>query len=111
MEEFVKGDVIVIAYPFSDFSTSKKRPALVIANPDGNDLIICQITSRAHFDKYSIPIVNNDFTTGFLDLESYIRPNKIISIDKSIISYKIGKINKRKIQEVINSVVKILNNQ
>ena len=54
MERFVKGDVVVIPFPFSDLSASKKRPALVLASLEGDDLILCQITSEARFDKYSI---------------------------------------------------------
>lgn len=45
MAGFVKGDVVVVPFPFSDLSQSKRRPALVIANLQGNDLILCQITS------------------------------------------------------------------
>ena len=32
MEGFVKGDVVVIPFPFSDLTGAKRRPALVIAN-------------------------------------------------------------------------------
>ncbi|MDL5503395.1 MAG: hypothetical protein QSU88_09280 [Candidatus Methanoperedens sp.] len=31
MARFVKGDVVVVPFPFSDLSQSKRRPALVIA--------------------------------------------------------------------------------
>jgi mRNA interferase MazF len=46
MEKFVKGDIVVIPFPFSDLSGSKKRPALVLANLQGDDIILCQITSQ-----------------------------------------------------------------
>ena len=45
MAEFVKGDVIVVPFPFSDLTQAKRRPALVIATLAGDDLILCQITS------------------------------------------------------------------
>ncbi|MBM2817111.1 MAG: transcriptional modulator of MazE/toxin, MazF [Ignavibacteria bacterium] len=108
MEEFVKGDVIVFSYPFSDFSSQKRRPALVIASPTGNDLIVCQITSQNHFDNYSIRLENNDFLNGSLQLTSFIRPNKIISVDKSIITYKAGNISSEKLKDVIDSVIEII---
>jgi mRNA interferase MazF len=44
MEKFVKGDVVVIPFPFSDLSASKKRPALVVSNITGDDIILCQIS-------------------------------------------------------------------
>jgi len=35
MEKFVKGDIVVIPFPFSDLSGAKKRPSLVLANLKG----------------------------------------------------------------------------
>jgi mRNA interferase MazF len=46
MAKFIKGDVVVIPFPFSDLSQAKRRPALVIAAFEGNDAILCQITSK-----------------------------------------------------------------
>jgi len=45
MERFVKGDIVVIPFPFSNLAQTKRRPALVIAELDGDDRILCQITS------------------------------------------------------------------
>ena len=51
MGAFVKGDVVVTPFPFSDLRAAKKRPALVVATLAGNDVIIlCQITSQAVAD-------------------------------------------------------------
>ena len=51
MARFVKGDVVVVPFPFSDLSQSKRRPALVITELTGDDLILCQITSQSISDK------------------------------------------------------------
>ena len=72
MEKFVKGDVVVLPFPFSDLSASKKRPALVIAALEGDDIILCQITSKARTDNYSIILNNSDFKQGNLNLTSII---------------------------------------
>lgn len=62
MEKFVKGEVVVLPFPFSDLSSSKKRPALVLASLDGDDVILCQITSeQTRKDKYSIDLNDSDF--------------------------------------------------
>jgi mRNA interferase MazF len=45
MARFVKGDIVVVPFPFSDLTQAKRRPALVIAELKGNDVILCQITS------------------------------------------------------------------
>ncbi|WP_217177987.1 hypothetical protein [Methanoplanus limicola] len=44
MEKFVKGEVLAVPFPFSDLSDFKRRPVLVIATPEGEDIIVCQIT-------------------------------------------------------------------
>ena len=41
MEKFVKGDIVIVPFPFSDLSESKKRPAMVIAELKGDDVILC----------------------------------------------------------------------
>ncbi|MCK5477206.1 MAG: type II toxin-antitoxin system PemK/MazF family toxin [Candidatus Aenigmarchaeota archaeon] len=108
MERFVKGDVVVLPFPFSDLSNYKKRPALVIAQLEGDDIILCQITSKFRKDKYSVILENSNLKEGNLNLTSRIRPNKIFTADKSMILYKIGSLTDEKINEVINSVVCIL---
>ncbi len=67
MERFVKGDVVVVPFPFSDLTQSKRRPALVIAELEGDDLILCQITSQSIKDKYAVSIYETDFETALLD--------------------------------------------
>jgi mRNA interferase MazF len=39
MARFIKGDVVVVPFPFSDLSSSKRRPAFVAASFKGDDLI------------------------------------------------------------------------
>ena len=108
MEKFVKGDVVVLPFPFSDLSASKKRPALVIAALEGDDIILCQITSKARTDNYSIILNNSDFKQGNLNLISIIRPNRLFTADKSIVLYKIGSLKDKKLKEVIDSISDII---
>ena len=107
MEELVKGDVVVLPFPFSDLTKSKKRPALVVANLEGGDIILCQITSEARVDSYSIVLSNEDFKQGRLNLTSIIRPNRLFTADRSIILYKVGSLREKKIKEVENAIVEI----
>jgi len=110
MERFVKGDVVVIPFPFSDLSQNKKRPAFVLANLHGDDLILCQITSKKVADEYSVEMSNDDFEVGSLIKASNVRTNKLFTADKSIILYKAGVLKKSKTQRIIDEVIKILLN-
>lgn len=107
MARFIKGDVVVIPFPFSDLSGSKRRPALVLADLPGSDIILCQITSQAKKDKFIVAISNSDFTTGSLPVQSYIRPNRIFTADKNIILRKAGSLKQEVTKKIIQQVVSI----
>ena len=64
MAKFVKGDVVVVPFPFSDLTQAKRRPALVISKLEGDDLILCQITSQSIKDNYAIALTDKDFAKG-----------------------------------------------
>lgn len=108
MAEFIKGDVVVVPFPFSDLSQAKRRPALVISKLDGDDLILCQITSQTVKDNYAVPINKSDFESGDLKQSSNIRPNRIFTADSNIILYKVGDLKKNKVNKVIESIVEIM---
>lgn len=108
MAAFVRGDVVVVQFPFSDLTQAKRRPALVIATLDGDDVILCQITSKSVRDKYSITLNNSDFEMGSLKQSSNIRPNRIFTADRHIIFYQIGKLRTEKLSEVVDSASKII---
>ncbi|MEW6616640.1 MAG: type II toxin-antitoxin system PemK/MazF family toxin [Thermodesulfobacteriota bacterium] len=108
MAKFVKGDIVVIPFPFSDLSQSKRRPALVLTVLQGNDLILCQITSKSVKDNYAIPVDQNDFASGSLNQESNIRPNRLFTADNQIVLYRIGNLKKIKLDQVINKIIEII---
>lgn len=108
MARFVKGDVVVVPFPFSDLTYTKKRPALVIAELDGYDIILCQITSQQIRDSYAISINGSDFETGTLNQESNIRPNRIFTADSHIVLYSIGNLKSEKVREVTDKIIEIL---
>lgn len=108
MGGFVKGDVVVISFPFSDMSGAKNRPALILATLRGSDLILCQITSQCRDDGYSIDLSEGDFRDGKLTRFSYIRPNHIFTTEQSKIKNVAGKITRTKMDEVVKKVIEIL---
>ena len=108
MAKFIKGDVVVIPFPFSDLTESKRRPAFVIANLEGDDVILCQITSKFVQDIYSLRIDDSDFETGSLKQPSNIRPNRLFTADSHIVLYRVGNLKQGKITEVIAKVIDIV---
>lgn len=108
MAKFIKGDVVVLPFPFTDLSLSKKRPAVILSNLKGNDYIMLQITSKNVKDSYAIPLLQSDFQSGSLQQDSNVRPNKIFTLDEKLILYKVGHLNKAKSNECIEKVCSII---
>jgi mRNA interferase MazF len=94
------GEVVVLPFPQTDLQTGKRRPALVVADLTGDDLILCQITSQSRHDSYSISLLSTDFEHGRLNIDSFIRANRLFTVDQSVILYSAARVRGTKLQEV-----------
>ena len=105
---FKQREVVLVPFPYSDMTSTKKRPVLIVSNDDYNhnhkDVIVCVITSIAHNDKYSIQLKEINLEYGLLPEDSIIKVHKLFTIDKSKIIKKFSVINK----DYYNQVNKIL---
>ncbi len=81
---------------------------MVLASLAGDDVILCQITSQARSDAYSVALDGPDFTAGGLNQSSRIRPNRLFTADEGIILYRAGHISAGKLTEVVNRLIAIL---
>jgi len=105
---FVKGDVLVTPFPFADLSSSKRRPALVVAKLAGHDVVLSQITSKKKSDRYAIALNPEDFSSGKLRVPSHIRPNRLFTADSHVVLYKVGSVTAGKMREVTAGIIEIL---
>ena len=96
----VAGDVVVLPFPQTNLQAGKRRPALVVADLSGDDLILCQITSRAHSDADAVPLIATDFEHGRLAIDSFIRPNRLFTVEHSVVLYVAAKVTPTKLHEV-----------
>jgi mRNA interferase MazF len=108
LAKFVKGDIVVVPFPFSDLTRAKRRPALVVSALDGDDLILCQITSQPLRDNYSIPLDDKDLEEGGLKQPSNVRPNRIFTADSHIVLYRLGNLKPGKLNEVVEKTIEII---
>jgi mRNA interferase MazF len=81
---------------------------LVIAPLKGDDVILCQITSQARADEYSLPLDDADFVSGGLKHSSRVRPNRLFTADAGIILYCIGRVSETKLNEVVERLTAIV---
>ena len=79
-----------------------------MATLEGDDLILCQITSQTISDRYAITIQSSDFSEGGLNQTSNIRPNRLFTADRGIILYKAGQLKPDKLNEAMARIFEII---
>lgn len=107
MERFVKGDVVVLPFPYTDFSGVKKRPALIIATLKGDNVILAQITTNKRDDEDLVSLKIDDFASGSLKFDSFVMVSLIFTANLSMIEYKAGKIKNDKINQVEKKLIEL----
>jgi mRNA interferase MazF len=98
------GDIVLVAFPFADFTNFKKRPAIIVAKAEFDNLILCQITSKANTSKSAIQLTESDFRVGSLQVDCFIRIDKLFTIEKSVIKSHLGSLDKAKTSLVKKTV-------
>ncbi|MCF2490819.1 type II toxin-antitoxin system PemK/MazF family toxin [Dyadobacter sp. CY347] len=85
-----KGDIVLITFPFTDLSSSKLRPAVVLADTNF-DLTVCFITSQVSWQETTdVPLTPS--TVNGLQKQSLIRTSKIATLDRSLAKGLLGKL-------------------
>jgi len=92
MDELKFGDIVLLKSPFTDGSAFKKRPALVIRDSKDGDVIVCRITSKLYQTSFDIKLKN--WERYGLRLPSVIRIHKIASLEKNLVDFKMGQLEK-----------------
>ncbi len=107
-----KGDIVIIGFPFSDLSITKKRPALIISNDTVNktgDYLMVQITSKIRNDNLTLRINKADFVNHKeLPLQSCIRLHKIFLLNESLIISKNTAVNPGFLNSVISKITELI---
>ena len=95
------GTVVLVRFPFSDLSRSKPRPAVVLADTERNDWVLCQVTSQDYTDPLAAEIKNGDLASGSFRKDSYARPGKLFTANAGIMTKQIGELKSEKLAEII----------
>ncbi len=86
------GDIVLIPFPFTDLSAAKRRPALLLTNPDRDgDFVAAAVTSQSGHDA-SVPLSTAQLTSGSLPKPSWIRADKLFTFQRSLVQKQIGSV-------------------
>jgi mRNA interferase MazF len=92
-----RGDIVLIPVPFTDLSSQKRRPVVVISNDayqqKTKDIVVVAMTSNVRQTDYGFVITTKDLNRGTLNRPSQIRVDKIYTLAQSIIIKTFGQVN------------------
>ncbi len=109
-------EIVLIPIPFTDLSSSKKRPVIIISNDKYNknnlDIVVVALTSNLIFqNKYGIEIDNHNLEKGKLPQKSQIRCDKIYTLSKNIVVRKFNKVNKDTYELIKQKLSSLIDNK
>ena len=94
-----RGDIVLVRFPFSDYSTTKLRPALIISKNNEKEICVAFISSviSVELEKTDFLLTedDDDFLQTRLKKDSVFKMNKIATLDKSIILGRLGEVSER----------------
>ena len=94
-----QGDIVLIPIPFTDLSSQKRRPVIVISNDDYNqyapDVVVVAMTSNPAPSHYSFIVTSADLAHGNLNRPGTVRVDKIYTLDQTLIVKTFGRVNAR----------------
>jgi len=102
-------DIVLVPFPYSDLTAAKQRPALIVSNSIVNkseDRICCLITSNPSTEGMLIEL--KDFEKGKLPFKSWIKPNRLFSINEKIINKKLCAVSSSFHKKIASAIDKFL---
>ena len=108
MVTFSAGTVVLVRFPFSDLSQTKRRPAVVLADAGRGDWILCQVTSKPYGDSRAITLEDTSFSAGSLRVLSYARPGKLFTANRDLIVSDVATVKSQSLRQVVDAVVDLL---
>jgi len=105
------GDVVLVPFPFTDQTTTKKRPAVVVSSDEYNkarpDLILMAVTSHLSGHARIGEVVVSDWKGAGLLKASTIKPI-VVTVEKTLIIRALGQIRQRDLLALKDALTTIL---
>jgi mRNA interferase MazF len=107
-----QGDIVLIPVPFTDLSSQKQRPVIVISNDAYNqkteDVVVVALTSQPEVTAYGFTITSADLAQGVLKRPSQVRIDKIYTLSQSIIVRTFGRVNENVLERISSLFQKLI---
>lgn len=99
-----QGDIVLIPIPFTDLSSQKRRPVIIISNNVYNhkttDIVVVAMTSNPAPVDYSFTITSSDLDRGALNRPGKVRVDKIYTLSQAILIKTFGRVNSATLERI-----------
>ncbi|HRI60670.1 MAG TPA: type II toxin-antitoxin system PemK/MazF family toxin [Saprospiraceae bacterium] len=92
------GEIVLLAFPYTDHTTIKKRPALVLLDTEDGDVLVARVTTQSYPSPYEIAV--SDWEAAGLLAPSFVKVNKLATLKASLIEKKLGKLSEADLAKV-----------
>ena len=99
---------MLVPFAFSDLSRTKLRPAVVRADVERGDRILCQVTSKPYGDPSAVVPEEHAFAAGSLRVSSYARPGKLSTASRDLVKAEVGALTPTGTAQIVDDVVALL---
>jgi mRNA interferase MazF len=98
----------LLRFPFTDLSATKLRPVLVLTLPNSQgDFVAVQITSQIHH-AVQAALTSADFDLGGLPKPSIVRPDKIFTLNQTLVARRVGRLNDAAYARILRAICRRL---
>lgn len=102
----IRGKIVLVPFPFEDFSTRKVRPALCLSEPIGKfehvivAFISSKISDQLEESEFEIKPEEEEWQQTGLIVPSVLKLHKMISLPKTLILRELGYFPKSKLEDL-----------
>ena len=99
-----QGDIALIPVPFTDLSSQKRRPVIVISsdryNQQSSDMVVVAMTSQPLRTDFGFTLTNENLVDGVLNRPGQVRVDKIYTLSQANVVKTFGRVNAEVIQHI-----------
>lgn len=106
------GDLLLVSYPFTDLTTTKQRPAVVLSpsafHHKTSNIVICMVTRRIRNIGEEVSLDSKDLASGNLPYTSVALVSMITTLHNSLVVKSMGRLKPAKLSELRGALAKFL---
>lgn len=102
------GEIILIRFPFTDLSSNKVRPALIISAKDDQDILVAPISTTVNMGRDDLPINKKDFIGKPLPIASCLRYKKLFTLNRKLILKNVSAVSVATFKKIQQKIVRFI---